>query len=73
LKEGAEMTQRHALPSYGVQLERAGCIDTTIDWDRVTEVLKRYDGRKAGRKVKKGKAKKGKTKKGKTKKGETKK
>jgi len=45
LKEGAEMTQRYGLPSYAVQLERAGCINTTVDWDRVFEVLKRYDAK----------------------------
>jgi len=50
LKEGAEMTQRFGLPSYGVQLERAGCINTTVDWDRVFEVLNRYDGGKSKRK-----------------------
>ena len=47
LKEGAEMTQRYGLPSYAVQLDRAGCINTSIDWDQVFEVIRRYDGKKS--------------------------
>jgi len=53
LKDGGDMIQRLGVPSYGVQLERAGCIATSVDWEWLYEVLRRYDegARPAGKRV----------------------
>jgi hypothetical protein len=49
IKDGVEMIQRQGLPVYCIQLETTGCINTTVDWDHIFDVMRRFDsGRKKG-------------------------
>ncbi|MGB5099648.1 MAG: DUF116 domain-containing protein [Methanothrix sp.] len=39
IKEGLDLCQRHGIPARGVQLLKAGCVSTTLDWEQFYEAI----------------------------------
>jgi hypothetical protein len=39
VKEGLDMMHKYKVPSVGVVLERSGCVSTTLNWQKLYEVM----------------------------------
>jgi uncharacterized protein len=43
VRDGLDMMNRYKIPAIGVMLDRAGCVNTQLDWDKLFEVMKAID------------------------------
>ena len=43
VKEGLDLMHKNKIPSVGVVLERSGCVNTLLDWDKLFEVMNTSD------------------------------
>lgn len=43
VRDGLDMMHRYRIPAIGVMLDRSGCVNTQLDWDRFFEVMKAID------------------------------
>ena len=39
VRDGLDMMHRHRIPAIGVLLDRSGCVNTNVDWDRLFSVM----------------------------------
>lgn len=57
VRDGLDMMHRYHIPAIGVMLDRSGCVSTSLDWNRLYEVMKAADhpyssdSRKAGSEI----------------------
>lgn len=43
IKEGLNLMHKHKIPAIGVVLDRSGCVNTILDWDKFFEVMQSYE------------------------------
>jgi hypothetical protein len=43
VKEGLDMMHRYKIPAMGVILERSGCVATTLNWEKLYEIMRISD------------------------------
>ncbi|AFD00791.1 hypothetical protein Mtc_2052 [Methanocella conradii HZ254] len=43
VKDGLDLMHKSKIPAIGVVLERSGCVNTILDWDRFFEVMEAYE------------------------------
>jgi hypothetical protein len=43
VRDGLDMMHRYKIPAIGVMLDRSGCVNTQLDWDKLFEVMKAID------------------------------
>lgn len=43
VRDGLDMMHRYKIPAIGVMLDRSGCVNTQVDWDKLFEVMKAID------------------------------
>lgn len=43
VRDGLDMMHRYHIPAIGVMLERSGCVNTQLDWDRLYDVMNATD------------------------------
>jgi hypothetical protein len=43
VRDGLDMMHRYRIPAIGVMLDRAGCVNTQLDWNRLFEVMNAID------------------------------
>ncbi len=43
IRDGQDMMHRHQIPAIGVMLDRSGCVNTQLDWDRLFVAMHAID------------------------------
>jgi hypothetical protein len=43
VRDGLDMMHRYKIPAIGVMLDRSGCVNTQLDWDRLYDVMNATD------------------------------
>ncbi|HTX43181.1 MAG TPA: DUF116 domain-containing protein, partial [Methanocella sp.] len=43
VKEGLDLMHKNKIPAIGVVLNRSGCVNTTLDWEKFFEVMQSYE------------------------------
>lgn len=43
VREGLDMMHRHKIPAMGVILDRSGCVATTLDWNKLYQIMNLTD------------------------------
>lgn len=43
VRDGQDMMHRHRIPAIGVMLNRSGCVNTQLDWDRLFTAMHEID------------------------------
>jgi hypothetical protein len=43
VRDGQDMMHRHRIPAIGVMLDRSGCVNTQLDWDRLFAAMNAID------------------------------